>query len=131
MAAIFSLIAIPAFATDYHCASEVTLSGTLTTRIGTGLDETKTNDAPVRYPALSMDIPINMTEKNPNPDDPAECSDEKYNVRDELVPDNLSIYRRNIGKRARVACRTIYPPMTSHHLSDIVCEVEKPEIIKQ
>ena len=132
IAAIFSIIAIPAFATDYYCGSKVTLFGTLTTRVGMGLDETKTDDAPVRYSALSLDNPINMVEKNPNPDEPTECSAEKFNVSDvQLVLDDFMLHKRNIGKRAKVICKMIYPPMNSHHFSDIVCEVEKLEIIKK
>ena len=131
MAAVLFIVSVPALATDYYCGSKVTLSGTLTTRVGMGLDETKTNDVPVRYPALSLDEPINMVEKNRNPDDLTECSAEKFNVSDvQLVLDDFALHKRNIGKRAKVVCRMIYPPMTAHHLSDIICEVEKIRITK-
>lgn len=131
IAAILFVVSVPALAANYYCGSKVTLSGTLATRVGMGLDETKNNDVPVRYPALSLDEPINMIEKDPNPDDPTECSAEKFNVSDvQLVLDDYSLYKRNIGKRAKVVCRMIYPPMTAHHLSDIICEVEKIRITK-
>lgn len=133
IALIFSIIAIPALSENYYCGSKVTLYGTLTTMVGTGLDdETKTNDVPVRYSSVSLDNPINMVEENPNPNEPTDCSAEKFNVSNvQLVLGDPTLHKRNIGKRAKVVCKMIYPPMNSHHFSDIVCEVENIEIINK